>query len=103
MELYHIHNNNKHNRKWEVGSEIIVNDSFNNGMNERKNRFTTNFEGMNYHDELAFIYQEIASRKNLTKDDYELVKAILEKSYNVSYYANMFKRETALENCRLDN
>ena len=89
--------------------EIKVDDKFKNGMLKRYNEFTTktsildvdgNIIDKNIHDYLARALFEINSGKKFSKQELE---EILKLSYRASYYGNMFKRETALENYRKDN
>lgn len=112
QELYHIHkiegNDNK-GKVWNENKEIIVDDKFKNGMLKRYNDFTTkmrasNSEGsivdINIHDYLANVLFALNSGRKFSKQELE---EILKLSYHASYYGNMFKRETALENYRKDN
>ena len=110
-ELYHIHKiEGKDNtgKFFKENKEIIVNDKFKNGMLRRYNDFTTLVKlninnqliDLNIHDYLTGVLYNINRGINYSKQDLEQILSI---AYNASYYGNMFKRETALENYRKDN
>lgn len=110
LELFHIHKSNQYDRKWETGKIITVKENFENGMSKRQKSFTTTIEmntttGMieeEYHLLAARIMSKIVNKEIITRKELQIVKYLIEKSYDVSYYANMFKREQALESCRQD-
>lgn len=98
LELYHLHKLGSHDKKWHENAIITVNDNFKNTMYERYKNFNTSIpieDGgrINLHDLIIFLKQ------NQIAD--ELIRDLIEYSYNISFYASMFKRETALENYRI--
>lgn len=96
MELYHYHTLGHHDEAWDVGKEIIISPSFKSYMNERFESFTTSINtGCNIENFHDFLNQVDISRLNL-----EMVRELLLIAHHVSYYGNMFKRESALENYR---
>lgn len=111
-ELYHIHKiegKDSVGEFWKENKEIKVDDKFKNGMLKRYNEFTTkmkasdvegNIIDINIHDYLVRVLFKLNSGRVFSKKELE---EILKLSYRVSYYGNMFKRETALENYRKDN
>jgi len=110
--LYHIHKiegKDSAGKFWKENKEIKVDDKFKNGMLKRYNEFTTkmkasdvegNIIDINIHEYLASVLFKLNSGRVFSKQELE---EILKLSYHASYYGNMFKRETALENYRKDN
>ena len=110
IELYHIHKKNDFDKKWQVNNIIKINDKFNSIMNQRQMNFSQimayqeneNLMRTNYYLYLAKFYNRIKDLKSVRTDDLEELKKLLEIGYQMSYNADFFKRESALENCRRD-
>ena len=113
MELYHVHIFNKENRKWKENKKIIIPSDFESGMYRRHISFTQSaimptFEGLEqimYTSIIQNAYQQIVNIHNpreLSREQLEGLKEILENSYLYLSEANMFKRESALEKYRQD-
>lgn len=111
QELYHIHKivgNDSKGKFWKKSKEIIVDDKFKNDMLKRYNDFTTSMKldadgemiNLNIHDYLTAILFNLNNGINYSKSE---LKQFINLAYHASYYGNMFKRETALENYRKDN
>lgn len=97
QELYHIHRLGNHDKIWKENREILVNDDFKSLMAKRYNNYTTGIKVddtiINFHDYLS---------QNCINNIIALL-GMLDNIFKISYYGNMFKRETALENFRKDN
>lgn len=104
MELYHIHKHGKYDSLWEKKKELIVTDNFKNLMCERYTNYSTAInlsdQIVNFHDYLTLLLYSINNGIKIPKEELE---ELIASSYDMSYYGNMFKRETALENYRRDN
>ena len=105
QELFHIHKIEGNNKLWKVNKEIKIDEKFKNKMLKRYNSFTTMMniedeENINIHDFLIGVLTSLENGGNIPK---EALKEILALAYQASFYGNMFKRETALENYRKDN
>ena len=100
MELYHIHKIGDHDKFWYENSLILVKENFKNTMYRRYQDFTTALpiEGggkINLYDLILMLHSN--------KINSETIQSIIDYSYRISFNANSFKRETALENYRKDN
>jgi len=100
MELYHIHKIGDHDKFWYENSLILVKENFKNTMYRRYQDFSTAIpvEGggsINIYDLILMLHNN--------QIDQETIKTIIDYSYRISFNANSFKRETALENYRKDN
>lgn len=107
MELYHIHKKNKYDKKWNVGNTLVVSEKFENDMFRRYNNFGTTVP-VDYGDCVQYnLYHNLVisvlNDNSISLSDLNLLRTLLAQGYNISYYANMFKREQALEQSRLDN
>ena len=100
MELYHIHKHNNYDKLWKPYREITVSENFKSIMSKRYNDFTTsmiieedqNKILLNFHDYLLTL---LSSKTQINRQEFQ---KILQIAYQTSYFSNMFKRETALEN-----
>ncbi len=101
QELYHFHKAGCYDHFWKVGNTINVSDDFKSPTYKRFCDFTTasstftkdkaNLQDViNYYFESGEINGKIAMK-------------IIEEAYKVSFKANEFKRESALENFRVNN
>ncbi len=102
-ELYHIHKNDGHNKLWEENKIIKVSDNFKSNMAKRYNDFSTCIKlesGMeiNFYDYMLGL---VGTGEIFTLNKNEIM-ALSDRAYQISYYANFFKRESALEKYRLD-
>lgn len=105
MELYHIHKHNNYDKLWKPYREITVSENFKSIMSKRYNDFTTsmiieedqNKILLNFHDYLLTL---LSSKTQINRQEFQ---KILQIAYQTSYFSNMFKRETALENYRKNN
>ena len=98
QELYHIHKLGNHNKIWKENNEILVKNDFKSAMAKRYNSYTT---GIKIDDAIITFHDYLVM--NCCNDSGELINMPpLSKMFNISYYGNMFKRETALENFRRD-
>lgn len=100
MELYHIHKNNNHDRMWHEKAVIEIRENFKNKMYDRYQNFTTAVDieevgKVNLYDLILQIYK-------IGNIDLKMLEELMDYSYNVSYYASCFKRETAMEAYRKD-
>lgn len=109
MELYHIHNNNCMNRKWVEKGIIRVDNKFNSVMNQRHQKFSqaicdkSTGVRYNYDMYIAQYFNKIKDLQIIKKEDLEELKELLTIGYQMSYNANFFKREVALEDCRKEH
>ena len=101
QELYHFHKAGCYDHFWRVGNTINVSIDFKSSTYKRFCDFTTasstftkdkaNLQDViNYYFESGEINGKIAMK-------------IIEEAYRVSFRANEFKRESALENFRVNN
>lgn len=101
QELYHFHKAGCYDHFWKVGNTINVSNDFKSSTYKRFCDFTTasstftkdkaNLQDViNYYFESGEINGKIAMK-------------IIEEAYRVSFRANEFKRESALENFRVNN
>lgn len=110
IELYHIHKKNNFDRKWQINNMIKVNENFNSIMNQRQMNFSQiialkendTLSKTNYTLYLTNFYSRIKDLNSVRASDLEELKKLLEIGYQMSYNADFFKRESALENCRKD-
>ena len=107
IELYHIHKKTYMNAKWIEKGFINIDDKFNSIMNQRQQNFsqTLQIENQQYNYDI-YLFQYLEDIKNLKivkKDDLEELKELLRVGLNMSYQANFFKREAALEDCRKEH
>ena len=111
MELYHIHKKNELDKKWKEKNIIKVDEKFDSVMNQRQQRFSQLMiinngieqEPINYSICLAQYFNRIKDLRIIKKEDLEELKKLLEIGYQMSFNADFFKRETALETCRKDH
>jgi len=111
MELYHIHKKNNSDKKWIVNNTVKIDEQFNSVMNQRQQSFSQLMcisdgidEGyINYSIYLAQYFNRIKDLKNIKGEDLEELKKLLEMGYQMTFNADFFKRETALESCRKDH
>lgn len=107
-ELYHIHLKNNQDKKWVVGNTINVDKNFNSIMYQRQMNFSQIIQlsnGMdksyqNYSIVIANYFNRIKDLKSIRNEDLEELKNLLNIGYQMSFNADFFKRETALEDCR---
>ena len=118
-ELYHLHLKGNRDDKWKEKKEIIINDSFTNRLGKKVNNFndcTTNpklnevsdiinnlFEYAGYKSFSRMPLYLILDHVLNTNIDLETQKIILQEVRNLAFQAEIFKRETAMENYRKDN
>jgi len=110
MELYHIHKKEIKAPKWKEKNIIKVDENFDSIMNQRQQKFSQamilddNQQLMiNHFLFLAQYYNKINDLKIIKREDLEELKELINISYQMSFNANFFKRETALEMCRKDH
>lgn len=101
MELYHFHKNGKYDRIWKPSKVIEVSEDFKSATFKRFQNFTTAIPvdgggALNFYD---VIYAALSINQINKKE----LENLLKWSYKVTYAANEFKRESALENYRLAN
>lgn len=96
QELYHIHKLGNHDKIWKENNEILVKNDFKSVMAKRYNSYTT---GIKIDDAIITFHDYLAL--GCFNDNDKLIN-MLSNMFNISYYGNMFKRETALENFRRD-
>lgn len=109
-ELYHIHLKNNIDKKWQVNNIINVGKNFNSVMSERQKNFSQiikveQADGIilsNYSTIIASYFDRIKDLQKIEKGDLKELKSLLEIGYKMSYNADFFKRETALEDFRKD-
>lgn len=109
-ELYHIHLKENYDYKWQVGKSIIIPNNFDSTMNKRYNNFTQKIlilDGNNpqynsIYNQLAALFFKLDSVNKIDKDMFEELKNTLKITFDLTYRADFFKRETSLENCRKD-
>lgn len=103
MDLYHIHKNGIHDNLWRTGNVINVTSNFESAMYKRYANFSvTNNKELIY---MKFVktLKKISTTSLNDKELLRLFKEVLPMGFDVAYYSNLFKRETALENYRLDH
>lgn len=100
MELYHIHKLGKYDRMWHESAVIDIKENFKSVSYDRYQNFTTALpiEGGGSINLYDFIIHLISTNQL----NEEIKDEIIKYSYEISYYASVFKRETALENYRKD-
>lgn len=107
MELYHIHKKNDMNKKWIEKGSINVDNKFDSVMNQRQQNFSqamyVDGDKLNYDIYLAQYFQKIKDLKIIKKEELEELKELLKIGYQMSFNANFFKREAALEDCRKEH
>lgn len=96
MELYHFHKNKEHDMLWQERGSIVIPKDFKSATYQRYLDFNCAVDGRNYHDQIADVFQYGC----IDLDD---INELLKRGYQVSFNANEFKRETAMENFRLAN
>lgn len=109
QELYHIHKKNNKDRQFEVNNIIKVKNDFKSTMAERHMDFSQMIEApifgeictINFDMYLAGYLDKINNMKIIKGSDLEELKCLIQKAYQMSFNANFFKREQALETCRL--
>lgn len=107
IELYHIHKKIYMNNNWIENGFINIDSKFNSIMNQRHQNFSQalliNGEKYNYDMYLFQYFNDIKDLKTIKNEDLQELKELLKISLNMSYQANFFKREAALEDCRKDS
>lgn len=109
-ELYHIHKKNKTDKKWQVHNTIKVDNQFNSVMFQRQQNFSQLIcmsdgceqQYVNFSFYLAQYFNKIRDLKIIKREELEELKSLLEIGYKMTFNADFFKRESALENCRKD-
>ncbi len=107
MELYHIHKlGNIYDKTWMVNNTINVYPDFDSEMYRRQMGFSQSLpidgEMMNFYQILPGYVDHLCSVDSLSVEEIKAVADILKASFNMSYKADFFKREAALEDCRRD-
>lgn len=99
LELYHLHKINTTSKIWHEDAVITVDESFKNPIFNRCQKFTT---AVDTGEDVKNLYDLLmqTSPSNLTA---EKLRFLLSECYRVSFNANEFKREQALEAYRLQN
>lgn len=110
LELYHVHKKNQSDKKWKEENIIKVDENFNSVMNQRQQSFSQTVimdngqqEVTNYSMCLAHYLKKVKDLKIIKKEDLDELKNLLEIGFQMTYNADFFKRETALETCRKDH
>lgn len=107
MELYHIHKKNNTDKKWIEKGLIKIDNNFNSVMNQRQQSFSQTIlieeSKIEYYMYLANYLGRIKDLKSIRQDDLEELKSLIEIGFQMSYNANFFKRESALEDCRKEH
>ena len=111
QELFHIHKVTNKNDHWSNNKIININDNYNSIMNQRHQNFSqlvNVFEGgsqqyINFSFILADYMRRINNLSVIKNDDIIELKRLLEIGYQMTYNADLFRREEALENYRKDN
>ena len=119
MKLYHLHAKGNHDELWHEGSEIVVDDRFQNGVFDNAADFST-FDLVEKYNKLIDIYnawllsndypdlkgnnriniEQLLMFHNFTNKEEQLKLRMA--AYDIIRKANEFKREMALENYRKD-
>lgn len=101
MELYHFHKEKDHDIKWKENSTILVPDNF---KSTTYNRFL-NFSNTIALSENSTInyYQLVENFLKSGDTNPEIMLDLLKIAHDISFRSNEFKRESALENYRIDN
>lgn len=107
MELYHIHKlGNSYDRKWSVNNTINVSQNFNSEMFKRQMNFSQSifFDGKmrNFYELLPNYIEYLSSTNSVSIEELRAISELLRTSFAMSYKADFFKREAALEDCRKD-
>lgn len=110
-ELYHIHTQNDKDQIWKPNKTIVVTKKFDSVMNQRHQNFSQmmyfsdgeNPSLTNYSYYVADYFNRIKDAKIVKREELDELKRLLEIGYQMSYNADFFKREAALESCRVDN
>lgn len=105
MELYHIHKKGIKDHKWKVNNTLIIDKTFESRMNERRNSFNQNVwisDGINKEllNNEQYLFNVVENINQFTKKELE---EILRSNIQLTFNANLFKRETAMEDYRKDN
>ena len=111
QELFHIHKVTNKNDHWSNNKIVNINDNYNSIMNQRHQNFSqlvNVFEGgsqeyINFSFILADYMRRINNLSVIKNDDIIELKRLLEIGYQMTYNADLFRREEALENYRKDN
>ena len=111
QELFHIHKVTNKNDHWSNNKILNINDNYNSIMNQRHQNFSqlvNVFEGgsqeyINFSFILADYMRRINNLSVIKNDDIIELKRLLEIGYQMTYNADLFRREEALENYRKDN
>lgn len=98
-ELYHLHKINTTSKIWHEHAVITIRENFKNPIFNRCQRFTT---AVDTGEDVKNLYDLLmqTSPNNLTA---EKLRFLLAECYRVSFNANEFKREQALETFRILN
>lgn len=111
IELYHVHKKNNSDKKWIVNNTIRIDEHFNSVMNQRQQNFSqmmyvsdgVDEEYINFSRYIARYFHRIKDLTIVKREDLAELKNLLEMGYQMSFNADFFKRETALEACRKDH
>lgn len=111
QELFHIHKVTNKNDHWSNNKIININDNYNSIMNQRHQNFSQlvnvfgggSQEYINFSFILADYMRRINNLNVIKNDDIIELKRLLEIGYQMTYNADLFRREEALENYRKDN
>lgn len=101
QELYHIHKKGFHDKIWHKSALINIRENFKNGMYRRFNDFTVAIPVEEYAN--INLYDLILLLKQTNELDMETMYQLIDYAYRITFNANQFKRENALENYRKDN
>lgn len=107
MELYHIHKlGNKYDKRWRVNNTINVRENFNSDMYRNHMGFSQslpfNGEVVNFYELLPNYIEHLSKVESVSVEELRAISEILKASFAMSYKADFFKREAALEDCRKD-
>lgn len=102
--MYHYHKLGKFDEKWQVGNQIIVDNSFNSFYCTILADFSTSVycRPDNHLESFDNILDYYLNNKDFEKLDQKLLRQMLEESRRIIANTNIYKRERALEDCRKD-
>lgn len=101
QELYHFHKVGSYDHFWKVGNTIDVSENFKSPTYKRFCDFTT--ASSTFTKDKINLYDVIKFYLESGKINEKIAMKLIDEAYKVSFRANEFKRESALENFRVNN
>ena len=101
--MYHYHRLGIYDNIWQVGNEIIVDDNFNSYCSSIIDKFSTSVKCKNGLFSLEKIIDKYLDDIGIENVDLETIIGLLKASSAIITNANMYNRESMLENYRKEN